>query len=374
MKVSLLDLKKEYALLENDIQKQLQDCFSSQHWILGEKVVEFEKRAAQYLGAKHAVGVSSGTEALLLSLRALAIKLKNKEFFDKKDEIITTPFTFVATAETIVRSGATPVFVDICPDTFNIDPEKIKKAINKNTIGILPVHLYGLACAMDEIKRIAKEHKLFIVEDTAQAFGARYKNEKAGTIGDLGAFSFFPSKNLGGWGDGGLIATNDQALFDLIKVLRDHGQVSRYDAKYIGYNARLDSIQAAILLAKLKYIEKFNSLRRRVANKYNKYLGKIRELTVPLESDNYYHVYHQYSVKVSKKRDELLKLLNSKGIESRVYYPVPLHKMEAFKRAKVGGPLKNTMDIISRILSLPIHPFLKDAEIKYVIDNIYDFF
>ncbi|UCG35518.1 MAG: DegT/DnrJ/EryC1/StrS aminotransferase family protein, partial [Candidatus Omnitrophota bacterium] len=201
-----------------------------------------------------------------------------------------------------------------------------------------------------------------------------YKNEKAGTIGDLGAFSFFPSKNLGCWGDGGLIATSDQRLFDLIKVLRDHGQVSRYNAKYIGYNALLDSIQAAVLLAKLKYLEKFNSLRRKLAKQYNKALNGLEGITVPLEPKSYQHVYHQYTIKVSKKRDELLKFLNSNGVASRIYYPLPLHKMVAFKKGKVKSSLKNTMDVSSRILSLPIHPFLKDSEIRYVTGIIYKFF
>ncbi|MBU1523445.1 MAG: DegT/DnrJ/EryC1/StrS family aminotransferase, partial [Candidatus Omnitrophica bacterium] len=232
---------------------------------------------------------ASGTDALLLSLRALAIKEKNKEYFDKKDEVITTPFTFVATAEAIVRSGATPVFVDVNLATFNICPKEIKKAITKNTVGILPVHLYGNSCRMDEILKIAKENNLFVVEDTAQAFGGTYstkgaclparqgsasggKGKKLGTIGNCGAFSFFPSKNLGGCGDGGLIATNNIRLAELVRILRNHGQIKKYNASYIGYNSRLDSIQAAILLVKLKYVDKFNQLRREIAKKYMRHL------------------------------------------------------------------------------------------------------
>lgn len=372
LKIPILDLKQEYDFLKEEIHQQIKECFASQEWILGPKVGEFEKEVAKYLNVNYAIGVASGTDALVLSLQALALKLKNKEFFDKKDEIITTPFTFVATAEAIVRCGATPVFVDINPDTFNIDPQEIKKAITKNTVGIIPVHLYGLSCQMDKIIEIAKENDLFVVEDTAQALGARYKGVKTGTIGDLGAFSFFPSKNLGGCGDGGLIVTNDSSTADYVKMLRNHGQKEKYNAVYIGYNSRLDSLQAAILLAKLKRIDKFNDLRRKVANKFNTALQGIKGLQVPLEPQNSFHVYHLYTMKVSL-RDKLNSYLNSKGIQARIYYPIPLHKMKAFSGCKVKGGLKNTDEVLSKVLTLPLYPFLQDKEIDYIIRNISSF-
>ncbi|MFH1504618.1 MAG: DegT/DnrJ/EryC1/StrS family aminotransferase [Candidatus Omnitrophota bacterium] len=379
MNIPLLDLKKEYAYIKKDVDKQLKGCLQAQHWILGEKVAEFEKETAKYLGVQYAVGVASGTDALILALSALSLKLKGKECFDKKDEVITSHFTFIATAEAIARSGATPVFVDINQDTFNIDPVQIKKAITKNTVGIIPVHLYGQACDMAEISKITKENNLFMLEDTAQAFGACYKDKKLGTIGDLGAFSFFPSKNLGCYGDGGLVAGNSKELAESIKILRVHGQVQQYQADYLGVNSRLDAIQAAILLAKLKHIDKFNQLRIKTAEKYNNALKDIKQIQTPKLSSiehrasSISHVYHLYTIKVSQKRDELLKYLNSQGIAARIYYPVLLNKMKVFRSAKKGS-LKSAEKASSEILSLPIHPFLQDSQIKYIAKNISSFF
>ncbi|MCD6539202.1 MAG: DegT/DnrJ/EryC1/StrS family aminotransferase [Candidatus Omnitrophica bacterium] len=373
-KIPIVDLAGEYNFLKNDIEKELKDCLKTQAWVLGPKVIEFEKKVANYLEVKHAIGVASGTDALLLSLRALALKIKGKEYFDKRDEIITTPLTFIATAEAIIRSGATPVFVDIDPDTFNIDPFWIKKAVTKNTVGILPVHLYGLACNMGEILRIAKEYNLFVLEDTAQAFGSLYKNKKLGTIGDLGAFSFFPSKNLGCFGDGGLIATNNKRLANLIRVLRNHGQLKRYNAVHTGYNSRLDSIQAAVLLAKLRYVDKLNRLRRRVAEKYNQGLKDIREIKTPYNPPDSWHVYHLYTIKVTSKRGQLLNFLNSSGIDARIYYPVLISKMRAFRDCKVKGKLRNAINVSKKILTLPIHPFLKEKEVQRIILLIRRFF
>lgn len=382
--IPLLDLKKEYAFLKKQIDRQIKECLATQHWILGEKVAQFENELARYLKSKYIIGVNSGTDALLLSLRAKAIGLKDKEYFDKKDEIITTPFTFVATAETIIRSGATPVFVDINPNTFNIDPELIKKAVNKNTVGILPVHLFGLACDMGEIIKIAKENNLFIVEDVAQAFGAEFEKRKLGALGDCGTFSFFPSKNLGSYGDAGAISTNNKKLAELIKILRNHGQTRHYNAKYLGYNSRLDSFQAAILLAKLKYVNKFNARRIKIAQKYYNGLKEIKYIQLPTipstqlrtsshkqSAINYNHIYNLYTIKVvSSIRDKMVKFLNNAGIKVRVYYPLPLHKMGAFKTAKISGSLINTEEASRSVLSLPINPFLKDKEIDYIIENI----
>jgi dTDP-4-amino-4,6-dideoxygalactose transaminase len=309
-------------------------------------------------------------------LRAQAIKIKNKEYFEKKDEIITTSFTFVATAEAIVRSGATPVFVDIDPATFNISPVQIKKAVSKNTVGILPVHLFGLACQMDEIVKIARENNLFMVEDVAQAFGAEYQGKKLGTIGNCGAFSFFPSKNLGGYGDAGLVTTNDEELAKYIAILRTHGQTKQYDASFIGYNSRLDTIQAAILLAKLKYVDKFNALRIKNAQKYSNVLRDIAGIQIPqyIRCQKREHVYNLYTIKVDKdSRDKLVNFLNSQGIQARVYYPLALHEMKAFTEAKIAGELKNTEEATRSVLSLPIHPFLKNNEIERISNTFGSF-
>lgn len=378
MNIPPLDLKREYALLKKDINKQLKDCLNSQQWILGPKVSEFEKRAAKYLGIKYAIGVASGTDALILSLKALALKLKKKASFDKKDEIITTAFTFIATGEAIARSGAAPVFADIDPNTFNIDPSAIEKAITKNTVGILPVHLYGFSCDMIKISKIAKKHNLFIVEDCAQSFGASIGEKKTGTFGDCGAFSFFPSKNLGGFGDGGLITTNNKNIAKLIKVLRNHGQTSQYKADYIGYNSRLDSIQAAILLVKLKHIDNFNNVRIEIAKKYTQALKAIPQICSPILNTQYSilatkHIYHQYTIKVSS-RNKLLNHLNSKGIGARIYYPLLLSEMKAFKGCKTKGVLKNAKETCAKCLSLPIHPFLKEKEINYITSAIKKFY
>jgi dTDP-4-amino-4,6-dideoxygalactose transaminase len=375
IRVNSLELKREYELLKKSIGRELEECLETQHWILGEKVTEFEQQIGKYLNAPTAIGVASGTDALVLSLRAMAIECKGEPFFDKKDEIITTPFTFIATAEAIVLSGATPVFVDINPDTFNIDPDEIRKVLNKNTVGILPVHLYGLPCNMGEILSIAKENKLFVVEDTAQAFGASYNDKKAGTFGNFGAFSFFPSKNMGAWGDAGMVVAASNKSAELIKVLRNHGQTKQYNAEYIGYNSRLDSLQAALLLAKLKHIDNFNELRCKVALKYNHGFKHIRQIQIPLVPQGYNHVYHQYTIKVPVSvRDKLLNHLNGQGVAARIYYPVSLHKMKAFNLAKKRSNFKVVDDIVSRVLSIPMHPFLLSKEIDFVIEKIDNFF
>jgi dTDP-4-amino-4,6-dideoxygalactose transaminase len=373
--IPLNDLKREYSFLKNKITAQIKDCFITQRWILGEKVKEFEKEVSKYLNTKYTIGVASGTDALLLSLRALAIKLKKKEFFDKKDEIITTPLTFIATSEAIIRSGATPVFVDIDPDTFNIDYKKVKRAINKNTVGIVVVHLYGLPCDMSNILDIAKENDLFVIEDTAQAFGSKYHNKKAGSLATTAAFSFFPSKNLGAWGDAGAISTNDYKLAELIKILRNHGQRKQYVSFHIGYNSRLDSFQAAVLLAKLKYIDKFNKLRRKIAFFYNDVFKNIKEITPPYEPEGFFHVYHLYTIKVAScKRAQFIEYLNKRGIQTRIYYPFPLYKMKAFKKAKLRGEIKNTEKVIKEIVTIPLFPFMKEEEVHYVADRVSCFF
>jgi dTDP-4-amino-4,6-dideoxygalactose transaminase len=372
--IPLLDLSYEYSLLKKDIQAQINQSLKSQEWILGKKVLELEQRVAKYLGVRFAVGVASGTDALLLSLRALAMKRKRKGFFGRGDEIITSAFTFVATAESIVRSGAKVVFCDVDPNTFNIDPDKVRGAVNKNTVGILPVHLYGLACQMQPILKVAKDKGLFVVEDAAQSFGGSYKNKKLGSFGATGALSFFPSKNLASFGDAGLVSTNDASLAKILKVLRNHGQTSGYNADYIAYNSRLDALQAGVLLAKLKYIDKFNRLRKEVSSRYTKSLGSIDEVVTPFVPKATSHAWCLYTIKVLSKRDKLCRFLNSKGVGARIYYPIPLYKMKAFKDARCSGSLKETRKVSSQVLSLPIHPFLKKKQIDYITLLIKKFF
>lgn len=375
MDIPILDLKREYKFLKRNINQQLKDCLDSQQWVLGKKVSEFEKKVAKYLGLRYAIGVASGTDALILALNALAFRIKNKGFFDKRDEIITTPFTFVATAESIIRAGATPVFVDIDPITFNIDPFCIEKAITKNTVGILPVHLYGLGCDMIKISKIAKKYDLFILEDCAQSFGASLGKQKTGTFSECSAFSFFPSKNLGGFGDGGLVATNNKDIAKLIKTLRNHGQTANYNAAFLGYNSRLDSIQAAVLLAKLKHIDKFNNSRIKIAKKYTQAFKNIPQIQPPLLSGvGYDHIYHQYTIKLSSRRDSLRRYLNSQGIGSRIYYPLLLPEMAAFKGCKSRGPLEKAKEVSKQVLSLPIHPFLTPKEANYIISAVEKFY
>ena len=347
------------------------------------EVKELENRIAEYLGVRHCIGVSSGTDALVLSLRALAIKLKGQEYFDRNDKIITTPFTFTATGDAILRAGATPVFVDIDPVTYNIDPSKIREYLQsairnpQSAIrGLLPVHLYGQACNMDEIMAIAKEYNLFFLEDVAQAFGGMWKGKKLGSIGNMGAFSFFPSKNLGAFGDGGMVSTNDQELAKLVIMLLKHGGKDKYNVDHIGYNARLDTLQAAVLLAKLKYVDEFNDRRRKIAGFYNEGLKGLEGLALPIALNPSpitlnHHVFHQYTVSTSN-RDHLQTYLNDRNISNMVYYPFPLHKMQVFGngRSEVWGTLRNAELVSQSVLSLPMEPLQKEEITAQVIEMV----
>ncbi len=384
--IPMLDLRAEYEYMKADIDAALRTCLEHQKWILGPEVKELEDKIAGYLGVKHCIGVSSGTEALVLSLRALAIKIKEQEYFDETDEIITTPFTFIATGDAILRAGARPVFVDIDPDTYNIDPSQIKEYLKNNAsrvLGILPVHLYGQACHVDEIMSIAKEYNLFVVEDVAQAIGGMWNGsagspQKLGSIGTTGCFSFFPSKNLGGFGDAGMVATNDNEIAELVRMLLKHGGRDKYNVDHIGYNARLDTIQAAVLLAKFKYIDEFNERRRAVAELYEKGLQGIKGISLtlpePLPLSEMYHVYHQYTIR-TKNRDELQTYLKDKGIGTMVYYPFPLHKMKVFDgRSIIAGTLEEAEKAVTEVLSLPIEPLHVKEDTKYIIECIREYF
>ncbi|MEO0091416.1 MAG: DegT/DnrJ/EryC1/StrS family aminotransferase [candidate division WOR-3 bacterium] len=376
--IPMLDLKLEYNYMKNEIDSAIANCLEHQQWILGPEVKELEKKLCQYLGVKYCIGVSSGTEALVISLRALAIKLKGQEYFNPKDEIITTPFTFTATGDAILRVRAKPVFVDVDKDNYNLDARKVRKYIEKHNkvVGIIPVHLYGQACNMDEIMAIANEFNLFVVEDVAQAFGGMWNNKKLGSIGTTGAFSFFPSKNLGSYGDAGMVATNDDDLAEIIRMLMKHGGKDKYNVDHIGYNARLDTLQAGILLAKFKFIDEFNEKRRRIAQFYNEALKRLKGIKLPAELPEAYHVYHQYTIRIlDGKRDELQNFLKEKGIASMVYYPVPLHQMKVFEgNMKVVGKLKAAERLCREVLSLPIEPLFTEEDLKIVVDAIREFF
>lgn len=374
----LLDLKKEYHYMLHEIDQAVLKNIAEGQYILGPEVKELEEKVKEYLGVRHCIGVSSGTDALVLSLRALAIKLTGREYFEQKDEIITTPFTFTATGDAILRAGATPVFVDIDPETYNINPAEIRKYLTSNgsrVVGIVPVHLYGQACNMDEIMDIAEKYNLFVVEDVAQAFGGMWKGKKLGSIGTTGCFSFFPSKNLGCFGDGGMVATNDDEIAELVRMLLKHGGKDKYNVDHIGYNARLDTLQAAILLAKFSYVDEFNKRRRKIAEIYNKELSQIPGIITPKTKEPAYHVYHQYTIRVlNGRRNELQKHLKGKGIGTMVYYPVPLHKMRVFKgRCITYGDLREAEKASQEVLSLPIEPLYSEKEIYYVVEKIQAF-
>jgi dTDP-4-amino-4,6-dideoxygalactose transaminase len=368
MQIQFLDLKAQYNDIKQEIKKEIEDVLESGQYILGPKVKQFEEEMANYLGVKYAIGVANGTDALVLSLDALSI--------GPGDEVITTPFTFFASAECISRVGAKPVFADITfDDNLNIDVEKIKEKITKKTKAIIPVHIFGCPCNMDEIKKLAKEYNLYIIEDACQAIGAEYKGKKIGTIGDIGCFSFFPTKNLGGYGDSGLVVTNNNELAEKIKKLRVHGSTKKYYHAYIGYNSRLDEIQAAILKVKLKYIDKWNQERIEKAKLYNQ---KLKDLPVTLpkiyNEDHKKHVFHLYTI-LTPKRDELKKYLEQKGIPTGVYYPLPLHLQEAYKELGYKqGDMPNAEKACEMALSLPLYPELKKEHIDYIANTVREFF
>ncbi len=361
--IPLVDLKRQYLTIRDDIDLAIKKVVESGHFILGNEVSSLEKEVACYIGVRHAVGVASGTDALHLSLLACGI--------GEGDEVITTPFTFIATAEAISYCGAKPVFVDIDINTYNIDPAKIEGKVTKKTKAIIPVHMYGRAAEMDRIMQIAKRYNLKVIEDCAQAFGSEYKGKKIGGIGDIGAFSFFPSKNLGAYGDGGIVATDDEDIANKIKILRAHGSKQKYIHQVIGYNSRLDEIQAAILRVKLKKIDEWNEMRRRNANIYN---GFLNGLPVKLPADSgRSHIYHVYTIRI-KNRDECIKFLSENGISTAVHYPVPISAQEPYKYLSCSeADLPNSYKVAREVISLPMFPELKKEEIEKVCEAVKRF-
>ncbi len=364
MNVPFLDLKRQYIAIKKEIDEAVSSVLSNTRFILGPEVKGLEEKVAAYCGAKFGIGVASGTDALLLSVRACGVK--------PGDEVITSSFSFFATAGVISRLGAVPVFVDIDAETYNIDPDQIEKKIGPKTKAIMPVHLFGQCADMDPIMEVAKRHNLKVVEDAAQAVGTEYKGKKAGTLGDFGCFSFFPSKNLGGAGDGGMVVTNDPEMAEMIRILRVHGSKPKYYHPMIGYNSRLDTIQAAILGVKLKYLDDWSKKRRKHAEIYNSAFKDLDVITPKEESFNY-HIYNQYTIAV-KKRDELRKHLKEKEVGHDSYYPVPLHLQECYRFL---GYKKDDLPVsenkAEEVVSIPIYPELTKEEQEYVISTITEF-
>ena len=362
MNIQMVDLKNQYLKIKNEIDSAVKEVIDSSQFIMGKKVGEFEQKAAEYLGCKYAIGCASGTDALQIALMALDIK--------PGDEIITTPFTFVATTETIALLGAVPVYADIDKKSYNIDVNKIEEKITPKTKAIIPVHLYGQPADMDIIMKIAKEHNLKVIEDAAQAFGAVYKNRKVGSIGDIGTISFFPSKNLGAFGDAGMVSTNNAELAEKTKMIVTHGSKKKYYHEIPGVNSRLDTIQAAVLNVKIKYIEQYHDARIKAANGYNQRFKGIIE--PPYVIPDVKHIYHQYSVRVPR-RDTLQVYLKENGIPSMIYYPVPLHLQEAYKNNYKSGDFPVTEEVTKDIISLPMHTELNDDLLDFISGKVIDF-
>jgi len=369
IKVPLLDLKDQNTALEEEILEAIKKVVQSQQFILGKAVQEFEEKVAEYCGSGTAIGVSSGTDALLVSLLGLDI--------GPGDEVVTTPYSFFATAGSIARTGAKPVFVDIDPLTFNINPSLIQSRINSNTKAIMPVHLYGQCADMDPILDLAKDKGLAVIEDAAQSFGASYKNKQSGSLGTTGCFSFFPSKNLGGMGDGGLILVQDETLAQKIKSLRVHGANPKYYHPLLGGNFRLDALQAAILNVKLPYVNKWISSRRQNAQNYQALFSEnnLDQYDVILPSEVIEgHTYNQFMIRVPK-RDELREYLKAQGIITEVYYPHPLHLQECFSSLGYeAGDFPETEKACKENLALPIYPEMSEDQQQIVVNTIKEFY
>lgn len=358
--IPMVDLKKEFAEIKKEVFEMLTEILESSTYILGPKVSEFEKKIADYHGVSQSIAVASGTDALHLSLKALGI--------EEGDEVITTPFTFFATAESAIYVGAMPVFADVEPETLNIDVKKIEEKITRKTKAIIPVHIFGHPADMEAIQKIARKHNLKIIEDCAQAFGAEINGRKVGSFGDAGCFSFYPSKNLGAYGDGGIITLNDTAWAENIRKLRNHGSKGAYKHEIVGFNSRLDEMQAGILLVKLKRIDEHNRQRRQKAAAYTKLLSS--RAGCPSEKEGCYHVYHQFTI-MSPRRDEIQNRLKDNGISSVVYYPIPLHLQEALRfLGYKEGDFPVAEKAAKEVLSLPMYPGLEEMTIKRIAEIV----
>lgn len=354
--IPIVDLKREYKQIKTEINEAIQRVLDKQWFILGEEAEKFEEEFSKYVGTKYSIGVNSGSDALYLAIKALGIS--------SGDEVITVSHTFVSTVDAIVRNSAKPVFVDIDPETYTMDVNQIEDKITERTRAIIPVHLYGHPADMDAITAIAKKYKLFVIEDACQAHGAEYKGKKVGGIGDIGCFSFYPSKNLGAYGNGGIIVTNNEELAKKLSMLRNYGQSQKYYYDFMGINSRLDEIQAAVLRVKLKYLDEWNEKRRNIAKLYNELL-KNSNIILPIEKDYAKHVYHLYVIR-SKNRNELQQYLSQNGIQTQIHYPLPVHKQKSYLDLGFRAHLPVTEKICNEILSLPMHPWLTEEEVEKI--------
>jgi dTDP-4-amino-4,6-dideoxygalactose transaminase len=363
-----LDLQAQFAAIRSEVTLAVERVLETQQFILGPDVQELERDIAELVGCRYAFGCASGSDALVLALMALRI--------GAGDEVITTPFTFVATAGSIARLGARPVFVDIDPDTYNLNPAQIRPAITTRTKAILPVHLFGLVAPLEEINAIARSKGLAVIEDAAQAIGAEYDGSFAGNIGDVGCFSFFPSKNLGGAGDGGMVTTNDPELADRLKLLRLHGSRSKYHYEILGLNSRLDTLQAAVLRVKFRHLHQWTMARRRNASLYRSLFAQAQleeSIQLPTDPPGTHHVYNQFVIR-TQERDHLRDYLHRSGIPTEIYYPVPLHLQPAFRYLGYqSGDFPNAESASRSVLALPIFPELTEEQQQSVVTPIADF-
>lgn len=361
--IPLVDLKAQYQQIQSEIDTAIASVIQNTHFIGGQELEDFESAFAAYQGTRYAVGCASGTSAIFLVLRALGIK--------PGDEIITTPHTFIATVEPIEEIGAIPIFVDIDPQTYNIDPAQIEAAISPRTRAIMPVHLYGQLAPMDEIMTTAKRHDLYVIEDAAQAHGAMYKGKKAGQWGDAAAFSFYPGKNLGAYGDGGAICTDNPDIAHKVARLRNHGRTEKYEHDIIGYGERLDTLQAAILHVKLQHLNEWNASRRRLAGRYNDAFTNLTEVTIPYVMPESEPVFHIYCLGVSSDRNIILETLKQRGVGASIHYPIPVHLQPALAhRSYQRGDFPNTESTAQSIISLPLYPEMTEAQQQHIIDSL----
>lgn len=370
--IQMVDLYGQYQSIKNEIDTAIQEVVDNTRFIKGKEVGLFESELADYLGCKHVTGCANGTDALQIALMALDLLAG--------DEVITTSFTFVATVEVIALLGLKPVFVDINPDTFTMDPDQVKQAVSKKSRVILPVHLFGQCADMNAILAIAEEFKLHVIEDNAQAIGSDYSmnghSRKAGTLGIIGTTSFFPSKNLGCFGDGGALVTDNATLAEKITAIANHGSKVKYYNEIVGVNSRLDTLQAAVLRVKLGYLDDYIRARQKAAEWYDEYLAEIDEIVIPKRNNDSTHVFHQYTIRVkNKKRDELKNYLASHNIPSMVYYPVPLHQQKAYAQfADETRPLVHSEQACEEVLSLPMHTELTNDQLSFITEAIKNFF
>ncbi len=361
MEIPLVDLKAQYASIKPEVDEAIKRVIDNASFILGQEVTEFEQAFARYVGAKGAVGVASGTSALQLSLLACGV--------GPGDEVITTAHTFIATAEAVSQTGAKPVFVDIDPQTYNLDPSRVEAAITPRTKAILPVHLYGQPADLGALMEIAERHHLYLIEDAAQAHGAEYKGQRCGSIGHLACFSFYPGKNLGAYGDAGGVTGNDEALLTKVRKLRDHGRLTKYEHDEIGFGERIDALHAAILSAKLPHLEAWTEARRSHARLYNEMLAGS-DLVTPVESSQVRHVYHLYVIR-TQRRGAILDHLKQKGIGAGIHYPIPLHRQPAYLKQGYGDvSLPVTEQAAQEIVSLPMYPELTVEQLAYVAEAV----